>query len=80
MEKLTPREYGIFSFVCQYVQDYQQSPTRKEIGRAFKMTAQGADYHIKKLVQKGFLDLSDHKKRNIQLVKKHYRKQISLFD
>lgn len=80
MEKLTSKEYGIFAFIHQYIQDYRKSPTRKEIGAAFDLTAQGADYHVKKLAEKNYLALYSHSKRNIRLTKKYYRKQISFFD
>lgn len=78
MRKLTPREYGIFSFVRQYLQDHQKSPTRREIGQAFKLTPQGADYHIQHLNKKGFIKLVKGT-RNIRLLKKHYRRQRPLF-
>lgn len=80
MPKLSPREYGIFAFICQYTRDHSKSPTRKEIGNAFYITPQGADYHIRKLTKKGFLHLTDHRRRNIRLKKDYYRRQISLFD
>lgn len=79
MKKLTPREYGIFAFIRQFIEDSLQAPTRKEIGEATNLTPQGADYHVQKLAEKDFIKLKDGK-RNIRLTKKHYRRQQSIFD
>lgn len=79
MKKLTPREYAIFAFIRQFIEDQRKAPTRKEIGKAIDLTPQGADYYVQKLAQKNFLKLTEGE-RNIRLNEKHYRHQKSLFD
>lgn len=80
MKKLTPREYGTFAFIRQFIEDQMRAPTRKEIGKAINLTPQGADYHVQKLAEKGFIELKENRRRNIRLRRKHLRRQRSLFD
>jgi len=79
IKQITPKEYAIFSFIKQYLSDYNKSPTRKEIGEAFSISMQGADYHVQKLYKRGIVILKIKGIRNIRLSKKYLGHQPHLW-
>jgi len=79
MKSLTPKEYAVFSFIKQFLADYNKSPTRKEIGNAFSMTIQGADYFVHQLSKKEIVILKLKGIRNIRILKKYLGRQTHLW-
>jgi len=64
---LTERETDILAFIYGYIDDQNYSPTRQEIAEKFKMSTQGADYFIQKLIEKGKVKILADKWRNIKI-------------
>ena len=79
MKSLTPKEYAVFSFIKQFLADYNKSPTRKEIGGAFSITIQGADYFVHQLLKKEIVALKLKGIRNIRVLKKYLGRQTHLW-
>jgi len=79
MKPISPKEYAIYSFIKQFFIDYDKSPTRREIGNAFSMTTQGADYFVQKLKQKKIIKLKPKGIRNIRIIKKYLGRQPHLW-
>jgi len=79
MKSLTPKEYAVFSFIKQFLADYNKSPTRREIGEAFSMTIQGADYFVHQLLKKEIVALKPKGIRNIRVLKKYLGRQTHLW-
>ena len=79
MKPITPKEYAVYSFIKQFLVDYNKSPTRREIGDAFSMTIQGADYFVQKLKKKNILKLRPEGIRNIRIIKKYLGRQPHLW-
>ncbi len=79
MKPLTPKEYAVFSFIKQFLADYSKSPTRKEVGEAFSMTIQGADYFVHQLSKKEIVVLKPKGIRNIRILKKYLGHQRHLW-
>jgi SOS-response transcriptional repressor LexA len=79
MRKITPREYAIFSFIKQFLDDYEKSPTRREIGEAFSITTQGADYFVHRLIKRGVVSLRSESVRNIRPTEKSLGHQPHLW-
>ncbi len=79
MKSLTPKEYAVFSFIKQFLTDYNKSPTRKEISNAFSITIQGADYFVHQLLRKEIIILKPKGIRNIRVLKKYLGRQTHLW-
>jgi len=79
MQKITPKEYAVFCFIKQFLEDYEKSPTRREIGEAFSITIQGADYFVQKLARKKIIMLLPEGIRNIRILKKYLGRQPHLW-
>jgi len=79
MKKITPKEYAVYGFIKQFFLDYNKSPTRKEIGEAFSITTQGADYFVQKLKFKKIVKLNSKGIRNIRVLKKYLGHQPHLW-
>ena len=79
MKSLTLKEYVVFSFIKQFFTDYNKSPTRQEIGDAFSITIQGADYFVHQLSKKEIVVLKPKGIRNIRILKKYLGHQPHLW-
>jgi SOS-response transcriptional repressor LexA len=79
MKDVTLKEYVIFCFIRQFLEDYDKSPTRKEIAKAFSISIQGADYFVQQLQKKSIIQLKQQGIRNIKILKKYLAKQTHLF-
>jgi SOS-response transcriptional repressor LexA len=64
---LTEKESDILAFVYGYIDDNAYSPTRQEIADKFKMSNQAASYFINQLLEKGKVEISANKWRNIKI-------------
>ncbi len=79
MKKITAKEYAIFSFIKQFLEDYGQSPTRRQISEAFSITVQGADYFVRQLAKKKVVSLRVKSTRNIRILKRYLGRQKHLW-
>jgi SOS-response transcriptional repressor LexA len=79
MKSLTLKEYVVFSFIRQFLADYNKSPTRREISEAFSITIQGADYFVHQLSKKEIIALKSKGIRNIRILKKYLGHQRHLW-
>jgi len=79
MNPITPKEYAVYSFIKQFLVDYNKSPTRREIGEAFSITIQGADYFVQKLKKKKIINLHPKTVRNIRILRKYLGHQPHLW-
>ena len=79
MPELTQKEYAVFCFIRQFFEDFDKSPTRKEIGKAFSFTPQSADYFVHRLFKKKIISIHPKKARNIKILKKYLGRQPHLW-
>jgi len=71
MNTLTKRQKEILDFVSEYIQEHGYAPYYEEIGQKFGLSALSTIHeHITELVDKGFLERDEQKKRGLFLPKK----------
>jgi repressor LexA len=66
---LTQKEYDIWKFIKQFIDQNNISPTVSEIAEAMKVQSSGTIYrYLQSLKNQGIIELVPNKKRNIRLV------------
>lgn len=65
----TDRQIDVLDFIIQFKQENGTSPTFREIGKEFGMTAKGAHEHVKALQQKGYVYIEQFKHRSIKVLR-----------
>ena len=69
---LTERQEEALSFIRDYMEAHDRSPTMDEIGRGLGISAPTAWQHVNALVQKGYLFVQNRKARSITIRDKRY--------
>jgi repressor LexA len=78
MDKLTPRQAEIFSFIQEFMDESGMPPTRAEISRALGFrSVNAAEEHLRALERKGVIELVPGASRGIRL-KDVMREQLGL--
>ncbi|OGX27617.1 MAG: repressor LexA, partial [Omnitrophica WOR_2 bacterium RIFCSPHIGHO2_02_FULL_48_11] len=67
---LTKKQKQVLKYVYECIKDKQLPPTLREIAEYFQFSSTGTVRdHLKALVQKGYIKISENKSRAIELVK-----------
>jgi repressor LexA len=69
MQTLTDRQQQVLRFIQSYIGEHGGAPTRVEIAQALGFQSPNtAEFHLKALVRKGYIELSAGRNRNIRLL------------
>lgn len=69
-QKLTDKQKAILKFIFEKIRNHHQAPSFREIGEHFGFSSLGTVRdHLKALVNKGYIRMSEGKARAIELVK-----------
>jgi len=69
MRMITERQKEILDFIIGYIDSKKYSPTVREIGEHFKISAKGAYDHIHALERKGYIKGDYKKPRTLTVLK-----------
>ena len=58
---------AVYSFVCEYFENYKCSPTIREIAQGCYLAHTSVPPHLKKLVKEGRLSKEPYKQRSLSL-------------
>ncbi|MHA1225110.1 MAG: LexA family protein [Candidatus Hodarchaeales archaeon] len=65
--KLTKQEQELWEFILEFLCDYKVTPLRTEIADALHISPQLVQYRLKRLEEKGWIELVPLIKRNIKI-------------
>jgi len=72
LPSLTPNEKAVLSFLIEFVQNHNISPTFTEIQKAFGYSSvNSVQNYVRQLERKGYIALEPHQKRAIRLLASH---------
>ena len=67
MVKITKRQVQILKFIRNFIEENDYSPTFRDIAEHFKITVNGAQYHVIALEKKGCITYQKGKSRTITI-------------
>ena len=70
MREITVRQAEILLFIENFIAENQYSPSIREIGEHFLMSAKGAHDHVISLIKKGCLTMQYNKPRTLRINRK----------
>ena len=77
MNKLTPRQSQVFTFIKKHIRQEGYPPTLREIGEALSIrSTNGVNDHLKALERKGYIQREGHRSRSISIVQKEPRSTV----
>ena len=71
-DKLTEKQYKIYTIIKDFIAERGYSPTVREIGKLAGLSSSATAYsHIKKLKQKGYISFIPEMSRTIRIIKEY---------
>ncbi len=72
LDRLTPKQQEIFKFIYEEIKHNQLPPSIREIAARFAFASpRSAQDHLKALVKKGFIRISEKKSRAIEIIREN---------
>jgi repressor LexA len=68
MNDLSPRQRGIYLFICRYREEHGYSPSRIEIAENLNIHSSTIRVHLSAMKQKGYITWNERIPRSIKLL------------
>ncbi len=65
---MTPKQKKVLDFIKKFFKDNGYSPSQTEVGKAVGITQVAARSHVSQLIERGFLEQTQGKKRSLKVL------------